>query len=289
MFACRSVAEETKRSKCTSTENSIVNSTETSTYFSTMMDIANGNCEKSSLNDSDIADNENIGNGSEENSDAGSTDNASNDAHSNANGSTSGDSVQQCEESMIISTTPSPEHHPRQSSFDSSSSMSENPETSSNGNGCGMAPLISNPSRNNNNSNHNNYEMDPVDLNPMDFIDNDISTPEEELLSLEAFDMLTEFPNLDDLANTGSLSSSPNRSHNHSNQHATHNKSQTIDRMDLHGLAHITDFSPEWSFTEGGIKVRTFMNGRTSQRSFLCLSSICFHSFSSFQVTLVLF
>ncbi|KFM64003.1 Calmodulin-binding transcription activator 1, partial [Stegodyphus mimosarum] len=38
-----------------------------------------------------------------------------------------------------------------------------------------------------------------VDLNPMDFIDNDISTPDEEVFNMDTFDILSDLPNLDDL------------------------------------------------------------------------------------------
>ncbi|XP_023215662.1 calmodulin-binding transcription activator 1-like [Centruroides sculpturatus] len=107
--------------------------------------------------------------------------------------------------------------------------------------------------------NHSN--IDPVDLSPMDFIDNDISTPDEEVFSLDTFDMLSDLPNLDeinpDLAPSSGFSmSSPSALSISSGLGSTvkSNSPQSI----IHyrdGTANITDYSPDWSYTEGGVKV----------------------------------
>ncbi|EEC07599.1 calmodulin-binding transcription activator, putative, partial [Ixodes scapularis] len=117
-------------------------------------------------------------------------------------------------------------------------------------------------------------DADPVDLNPMDFIDNDISTPDEEVFNLDTFDMLTDLPNWDDfnsdlaVTTTGTgavLSSSSNMSGNSlplvhsssgsSNKSAGTQSSSHSGMTYREGTANITDYSPDWSYTEGGVKV----------------------------------
>ncbi|GAB6031367.1 hypothetical protein CHUAL_009151 [Chamberlinius hualienensis] len=122
-------------------------------------------------------------------------------------------------------------------------------------------------------------EMDPSDLNPMDFIDNDISTPDDDVFAnLDAFDMLTDFPDLDTLNAADAItSSSPSLSSSsilHSglglglsgltsltNPNSCGGRTGVqsgplASRMDhREGTANITDFSPEWSYPDGGIKV----------------------------------
>uniref|UniRef100_T1IL77 CG-1 domain-containing protein n=1 Tax=Strigamia maritima TaxID=126957 RepID=T1IL77_STRMM len=115
------------------------------------------------------------------------------------------------------------------------------------------------------NHHHNQYEMDATDLNPMDFIDNDVSTPDEDVfVNLDAFDMLTDFSDLDPVnpelsAASSALScsagaSSVGSSGGGSKAASSHNGSTS--RMDYReGTANITDFSPDWSYPEGGVKV----------------------------------
>lgn len=121
-------------------------------------------------------------------------------------------------------------------------------------------------------------DADPVDLNPMDFIDNDISTPDEEVFNLDTFDMLTDLPNWDDFnsdlaatttttapstASAGgsilSSSSSGLGSGGGSVLSLTHKTPSTQSSHSgmtyREGTANITDYSPDWSYTEGGVKV----------------------------------
>ena len=101
------------------------------------------------------------------------------------------------------------------------------------------------------------YEIDANDLNPMDFIDNDIPTPDETLFNLDTFDILGDIDNLDDLSqsNSGpngyrtanlnqmkSIKSEPSSS-------ATGTSTTTLDYRDC--AANITDYSPEWCYPEG--------------------------------------
>ncbi|RWS29549.1 calmodulin-binding transcription activator-like protein [Leptotrombidium deliense] len=103
-------------------------------------------------------------------------------------------------------------------------------------------------------------DTDPIDMNPMDFIDNDLSTPDEELFNLEAFDMLTEFPNLDDINNLNCSpfrSNAPNVTQNgvsKSSDFYTPLSGQS-DLFFRDTTAHITDYSPDWSYPEGGMKI----------------------------------
>ncbi|XP_076358099.1 calmodulin-binding transcription activator 2-like isoform X3 [Tachypleus tridentatus] len=98
-----------------------------------------------------------------------------------------------------------------------------------------------------------------VDLNPMDFIDNDLSTPDDEVFNLDTFDMLTDLPNLDDL-HSDLVSSSGLCGHSSSssgtNLAVSVSKSHHHDSQDFHHTSqHITDYCPHWSYTEGGVKV----------------------------------
>lgn len=102
-------------------------------------------------------------------------------------------------------------------------------------------------------------DMDPNDLNPMDFIDNDISTPDDDVFAnLDAFDMLTDFPDLDTL-NAGDISSTSHLSGLNSTSNNPNYCGGRIGvqsgplacRMDYReGTANITDFSPEWSYPD---------------------------------------
>lgn len=107
-------------------------------------------------------------------------------------------------------------------------------------------------------------DMDPVDMNPMDFIDNDIPTPDEDLFNLDAFEMLTEFSNLDDLnfASSPFKNQNPKASNGSSGTHQNSavrspeclaTSSAEVEFRD--SSAQISDYSPEWSYPEGGMKV----------------------------------
>lgn len=117
-----------------------------------------------------------------------------------------------------------------------------------------------NNNNNMNSNNHNininqntnsllNYDTDPNDLNPMDFIDNDIPTPDENLFNLDTFDILGDIDNLDDLTNTNTNSSHSRNAVSHSilNQ----NKSIKSESSSITSAANITDYSPEWCYPEG--------------------------------------
>lgn len=109
-------------------------------------------------------------------------------------------------------------------------------------------------------------DTDPVDLNPMDFIDNDISTPDEEVFNLDTFDMLTDLPNWDDFnsdlsattpGGVGVLSCSSGLGG--SSLSVVHTKNPTTQSSHSgmtyrEGTANITDYSPDWSYTEVGAR-----------------------------------
>lgn len=117
-------------------------------------------------------------------------------------------------------------------------------------------------------------DADTVDLNPMDFIDNDISTPDEEVFNLDTFDMLTDLPNWDDFNSdlaatttttpssigTGSTLSSSSSGLGSGGTLSLTNKTPSTQSSHSgmtyrEGTANITDYSPDWSYTEGGVKV----------------------------------
>uniref|UniRef100_A0A8D8YD88 Calmodulin-binding transcription activator 1 n=1 Tax=Cacopsylla melanoneura TaxID=428564 RepID=A0A8D8YD88_9HEMI len=120
-------------------------------------------------------------------------------------------------------------------------------------------------------------------INPMEFIDVAISplSSDDVFVNLDAFDMLSDFPDFDCLESTvvaaatshagvsvhGSAgdfthtSGSTQTSSHSSGPGSTHRSSKNPppERMDMSprhdSLVNITDYSPEWSYTEGGIKV----------------------------------
>lgn len=114
------------------------------------------------------------------------------------------------------------------------------------------------------NATHNYFNhdlIDPIDLNPMDFIDNDIPTPDDTLLNLDAFDMLNDIGNLDDLTNPNLSplrtilgNTNTNTNTNVINNNVNH---QITNDNNYHQRepAAITDFCPEWCYPEGGIKL----------------------------------
>lgn len=108
----------------------------------------------------------------------------------------------------------------------------------------------------------------PIDINPMDFIDNDISTPDEEVFNLDTFDMLTDIPGLEDLNSDfvpgGGLSSSGSSTQSssvsfksfQSNNNNNNNNNQQSAMDYREGTANITDYSPDWSYIEVRIDKR---------------------------------
>lgn len=73
-------------------------------------------------------------------------------------------------------------------------------------------------------------------INPMDFID----SPDDVLVNLDAFDVFGDLPELHDFE-TEQAKAIERRTDNDSNCHPN--------------TAHIAEYSPEWSYTEGGVKV----------------------------------
>ncbi|OQR73105.1 calmodulin-binding transcription activator-like [Tropilaelaps mercedesae] len=133
-------------------------------------------------------------------------------------------------------------------------------------------------------------EVPVCDLNAMDFIEHDINGADEEVFNLDAFDMLTDLPNWDDfnvnadmpsgthsaqtskphdefpMPQQGSVSSptaSPVKSvlpaaTTPAVGSAGHTDSAEIPEpggFRASGGADITDYSPDWAYTEGGVKV----------------------------------
>lgn len=88
---------------------------------------------------------------------------------------------------------------------------------------------------------------DSDDMNPMDFIDNEITSPDENLFNLEAFEMLTDLPNLEDLNSTSSTNNL---------FHLQKDNQSTAPNQDFRSsVPQIADYSPDWSYPEGGMKV----------------------------------
>ncbi|XP_059490019.1 calmodulin-binding transcription activator 1 isoform X4 [Neocloeon triangulifer] len=123
-----------------------------------------------------------------------------------------------------------------------------------------------------------------VELNPMDFIDSDDVSPhcdDDVFVNLDAFDMLGDFPELESLDSGGMvhhhmaaqhhavLAGGHGHSMGPASVHVSEpspvdpatpgpadKSSQSSPRMDYReGTANITDYSPEWAYPEGGVKV----------------------------------
>lgn len=109
------------------------------------------------------------------------------------------------------------------------------------------------------NDRSDSFESLEHDSNAMDTLENDFASPDEEFFNLETFDMLTDhFPALDDLSclNPSATRSEMDQSNNNSitNTGATGDDlRQTAQEPDA--TPRITDYSPEWSYPEGGMKV----------------------------------
>ncbi|KAF5291164.1 hypothetical protein FQA39_LY14406 [Lamprigera yunnana] len=100
------------------------------------------------------------------------------------------------------------------------------------------------------------------EINPMDFINtcDVVVSPthvvdDDVFVNLDAFDMLGEFPDLEglDSGHTGLLDVNPSENENSGKTHV--NMIQNQSNMQMEGTAKITDYSPEWAYPEGGIKV----------------------------------
>eukprot|EP00095_Tigriopus_kingsejongensis_P010378 maker-scaffold251_size238241-snap-gene-1.17 protein:Tk10378 transcript:maker-scaffold251_size238241-snap-gene-1.17-mRNA-1 annotation:"calmodulin-binding transcription" len=133
---------------------------------------------------------------------------------------------------------------------------------------------------------HHHSNHHPVDLNPMEFIENDVVNPATGFdVSLDPFNMLEEFPDLDGNAHyahgqavmgpggpapmhPSNLGGSPPTSgmitqHSPgpmlgsvSGGHVTHNKNGLLHHAaGNRELVQITDYSPEWAWPDGGIKI----------------------------------
>lgn len=99
------------------------------------------------------------------------------------------------------------------------------------------------------------------EINPMDFIDNCdvVVSPthvvdDDVFVNLDAFDMLGEFPDLVDgleSSHSGLLDVNPSDNRNNSKTQVEHQQNN----HPLEGSAKITDYSPEWAYPEGGVKV----------------------------------
>lgn len=134
-------------------------------------------------------------------------------------------------------------HHVKEELF--SNSLSLSPEDI-------QKTLSANLPTNSNKSPHS------VDDNPMDFIDNNMAHAEDDVLAnLDAFDMLSDFPDLDhydpsptDNFNRNHSNSSASSSTNVSGKSVT-NQSQQTNRNDYRDTSsHISDYSPEWAYPE---------------------------------------
>lgn len=106
----------------------------------------------------------------------------------------------------------------------------------------------------------------PQEINPMDFIDSCdvVVSPthvvdDDVFVNLDAFDMLGEFPDLEALDGTHNnlLDINPSTRH-HEKTHNVEQQQQQQQPQNQHsmeGSAKITDYSPEWAYPEGGVKV----------------------------------
>lgn len=94
-------------------------------------------------------------------------------------------------------------------------------------------------------------EIEFIDVNASQHVD-------DVFLNLDAFDMLSEFPDLDGLDQNQNGSGSLNESGNsvEGENMDLEKGSGSPPKMDYReGTANITDYSPEWAYTEGGVKV----------------------------------
>ncbi|GAB0096881.1 calmodulin-binding transcription activator 1 [Sergentomyia squamirostris] len=106
-------------------------------------------------------------------------------------------------------------------------------------------------------SNHNADETMNADINPMDFMDNCVGNPpvhdDDVFVNLDAFDMLVEFPDLEldgrnNLSDAG-IDSALINCDKIGNLDQRDSKNPTSELFD------ITDYSPEWAYPDGGVKI----------------------------------
>ncbi|KAG5895919.1 hypothetical protein JTB14_031823 [Gonioctena quinquepunctata] len=116
-----------------------------------------------------------------------------------------------------------------------------------------------------NNANHQNKAQSQqqnltTEINPMDFIDSCdvVVSPthvvdDDVFVNLDAFDMLGEFPDLEalDSSHAGLLEVNPSENRTNTKAQIEHHQNN----HSLEGSAKITDYSPEWAYPEGGVKV----------------------------------
>lgn len=106
------------------------------------------------------------------------------------------------------------------------------------------------------------------EINPMDFINSCdvVVSPthvvdDDVFVNLDAFDMLGEFPDLEvlDSGHAGLLDVNPSEGVRGDKQHVEqqqhHQQQQHHANLQNEGSAKITDYSPEWAYPEGGVKV----------------------------------
>ncbi|KAL1137616.1 hypothetical protein AAG570_009312, partial [Ranatra chinensis] len=99
-------------------------------------------------------------------------------------------------------------------------------------------------------------EIDFIDVNAPQHVDDDV------FVNLDAFDMLSEFPELEALDHNQNIDNSVNEAVASTDGGTTEvmetekDNNNSPQRMDYReGTANITDFSPDWAYTEGGVKV----------------------------------
>ncbi|XP_073971429.1 calmodulin-binding transcription activator 2-like isoform X3 [Rhodnius prolixus] len=99
-------------------------------------------------------------------------------------------------------------------------------------------------------------EIDFIDVNAIKHVDDDV------FVNLDAFDMLSEFPDLEGLEhshngnNLGDAVVSGSGQVSGEVMDTEKGNEGSPPRMDYReGTANITDYSPEWAYTEGGVKV----------------------------------
>lgn len=97
-------------------------------------------------------------------------------------------------------------------------------------------------------------------LNPMEFIDVGVSPTndmdDDVFVNLDAFDMLGDFPELEVLENSNNGNNMIDLSDREQSNQSPQDKSKQCMLMEYReGTANITDYSPEWAYPEGGVKV----------------------------------
>lgn len=100
------------------------------------------------------------------------------------------------------------------------------------------------------------------EINPMDFIDSCdvVVSPthvvdDDVFVNLDAFDMLGEFPDLESLDPGHHELLDVNPSDEVARSSKSNNAPHQSSNMQMEGTAKITDYSPEWAYPEGGVKV----------------------------------